>query len=86
MLALEVSRQHRAERRRRGLFQAVRSELARTVGVVPDEIVLVRQNTIPRTSSGKIQRGACRAAFLDEHARGAWAGWQRRASLVRRAG
>jgi 7-keto-8-aminopelargonate synthetase-like enzyme/acyl carrier protein len=43
----------------------VRSELADTVGVVPNEILLLRQNTIPRTSSGKIQRGACRASFLD---------------------
>ena len=29
-----------------------------------DAIVLVRSGTIPRTSSGKIQRHACRAAFL----------------------
>ena len=64
VLALEVSRHHRAADDDT-LFQGVRSELADTVGVVPNEILLLRQNTIPRTSSGKIQRGACRAAFLD---------------------
>ena len=64
VLALEVTRHHRASDDDT-LFQAVRSELADTVGVVPSEILLLRQNTIPRTSSGKIQRGACRAAFLD---------------------
>jgi 8-amino-7-oxononanoate synthase len=64
VLALEVSRHHRASDDD-ALFQSVRSELADTVGVVPSEILLLRQNTIPRTSSGKIQRGACRASFLD---------------------
>jgi len=64
VLALEVSRHHRAADDET-LFQAVRTELADTVGVVPNEILLLRQNTIPRTSSGKIQRGACRASFLD---------------------
>jgi 8-amino-7-oxononanoate synthase len=64
VLALEVSRHHRATDDDT-LFRAVRSELADTVGVAPNEILLLRQNTIPRTSSGKIQRGACRASFLD---------------------
>jgi len=64
VLALEVSRHHRAADDD-AVFHGVRTELADTVGVVPSEILLLRQNTIPRTSSGKIQRGACRAAFLD---------------------
>jgi len=64
VLALEVSRHHRVADDE-PLFQAVRSELAGTVGVLPSEILLLRQNSIPRTSSGKIQRGACRASFLD---------------------
>jgi 8-amino-7-oxononanoate synthase len=63
-LVLEVSRHHKADDDA-DLFQAVRTELAEAVGIVPEEIVLVRQNTIPRTSSGKIQRRACRAALLD---------------------
>lgn len=33
-------------------------------GLAPDTIVLVRCGTIPKTSSGKVQRRACRAAFL----------------------
>ena len=33
-------------------------------GLALDAIVLVRSGTIPRTSSGKIQRHACRTAFL----------------------
>ena len=65
VLVAEVVRQHKAGSDT-ALFQAIRTELASTNGVVPDEIVLIRQNTIPRTSSGKIQRRACRVAYLDD--------------------
>jgi 8-amino-7-oxononanoate synthase len=63
VLVAEVIRHHKPEMDS-ALFQAIRTELAGTIGVVPDEIVLIRQNTIPRTSSGKIQRRACRVAYL----------------------
>lgn len=63
VLVTEVTRHHKSEEDS-ALFQAIRTELAGTIGVVPDEIVLIRQNTIPRTSSGKIQRRACRVAYL----------------------
>jgi 8-amino-7-oxononanoate synthase len=59
----EVTRHHKSEEDS-AVFQAVRTELAGTIGIVPDEIVLIRQNTIPRTSSGKIQRRACRVAYV----------------------
>ena len=63
VLVAEVIRHHKPEQDS-VLFQAIRTELAGTVGTVPDEIVLIRQNSIPRTSSGKIQRRACRVAYL----------------------
>jgi 8-amino-7-oxononanoate synthase len=64
VLVAEVSRHHRSSADS-VLFQAIRSELAATAGIVPDEIVLIRQHSIPRTSSGKIQRRACRSSYLD---------------------
>lgn len=64
VLIAEVIRHHRPSADG-VLFQAIRSELSATVGIVPDEIVLIRQHSIPRTSSGKIRRRACRAAYLD---------------------
>ena len=42
----------------------IRRDVAREHDLVVDSIVLVRAGTIPRTSSGKIQRHACRDAFL----------------------
>ncbi len=34
-------------------------------GVTVRDVLLVQAGTIPRTSSGKIGRRACRAAYLD---------------------
>jgi fatty-acyl-CoA synthase len=35
------------------------------VGLPPGEIVLVAPGTLPKTSSGKLQRSLCRARFLE---------------------
>jgi fatty-acyl-CoA synthase len=35
------------------------------VGLPPDTIILVAPRTIPKTSSGKLQRSACKQAFID---------------------
>lgn len=43
---------------------AVRLALAERWGVCPDDVVLLAPNAIPRTSSGKPIRAACRAAYL----------------------
>ena len=64
VLVVEVARAHKSTNDS-AVFQAVRSELATTIGIVPDEVVLIAAHSIPRTSSGKIQRRACRAAYLD---------------------
>jgi 8-amino-7-oxononanoate synthase len=63
-LVLEVTRHHR-EAENEAVFSAVRRALAEREGVLPDVIVLVRQNGIPRTSSGKVQRRATRTMLLD---------------------
>ena len=43
----------------------IREQISLEFEVRAYAIALVRRNTIPRTSSGKIQRRACRAALLD---------------------
>lgn len=63
-IALEVTRHHR-ETEHEAVFSAVRRALAEREGVLPDVIVLVRQNGIPRTSSGKVQRRATRTMLGD---------------------
>jgi 8-amino-7-oxononanoate synthase len=60
---LERGRRERAELA--AAFEAIRSRLAREHEVAVEGIVLVRPNSVPKTSSGKIQRRACKRQFLD---------------------
>ena len=63
-IVLEVTRHHR-ETDNEAVFASVRRALADREGVLPDVVVLVAQNAIPRTSSGKVQRRATQAMLLD---------------------
>jgi 8-amino-7-oxononanoate synthase len=47
------------------VIQAIRRRVTAEHELPPDGIVLVRFGSIPKTSSGKIQRHACRSGFLD---------------------
>ena len=47
------------------LERAVVGAVTDSVGVPPKEVVLVAPGTVPKTSSGKLQRSACRAQFTD---------------------
>jgi len=47
------------------IAKKVRAAVAKEHGVQVAQLALVAPNSVPRTSSGKIQRGACRQAFLD---------------------
>lgn len=43
----------------------IRAAIVRDHELHADDVVLLRAGTVPKTSSGKIQRRACRAAYLD---------------------
>ena len=49
----------------RAVIDSVRRDVTTQHELPPDGVVLVRSGSIPKTSSGKIQRHACRDAFLD---------------------
>ncbi len=46
------------------LQQAIIEQVTIAVGVPPDEILLLPARMIPKTSSGKLQRSACKQAYL----------------------
>ncbi len=58
------------ERRKQGnlesIYQAVRRAVSFEHELALDAIVLIKAGSIPKTSSGKIQRHACRAGYLDD--------------------
>jgi fatty-acyl-CoA synthase len=50
---------------------AVTSAVYDAVGIPPEDVVLVRPGSLPKTSSGKLQRALCRSRYFDaelEHA------------------
>lgn len=49
---------------RKEIEKAIRSEVAEEHQIRITDIVLIAPNTIPKTSSGKVQRNACRQLFL----------------------
>ncbi len=46
------------------LSTAVRTEVAAAHGLQVHDLVFVRTGTLPRTTSGKVQRGVCRESYL----------------------
>jgi acyl-CoA synthetase (AMP-forming)/AMP-acid ligase II len=46
------------------IISSIRTAVAVNLGIQVHDIALVRNNTLLKTSSGKIQRNACRAAYL----------------------
>jgi acyl-CoA synthetase (AMP-forming)/AMP-acid ligase II len=49
------------------VVSAIRAALAREHGVDLSAVVLIKPATLPRTTSGKIQRSRCRTAYLQQN-------------------
>ncbi len=66
VLIQEVERRFRPEEHAAQTFAEIRKAIAIEHEVPIDTIVLVRTGTVPKTSSGKIQRHSCRDMFLND--------------------
>lgn len=64
VLALELDRRAEARVDAEAVFRAVRRAIAVEHGLPVHAVALLRTGTLPRTSSGKVQRHRCREAFL----------------------
>ena len=69
--------------RRRGyhwhdLLDKIRTAVTAEHELPPDAIVLVRHNSVPKTSSGKVQRHACREDFIQDTLKAVarWSAWE----------
>ena len=65
VLVAEVQRGYFRTHGAATIFRAVREAVARECGLAIGEIVLVPPGAVPKTSSGKTRRSACRQAYLD---------------------
>lgn len=61
---------------------AIRRDVTAEHELPPDAVILVRFGSIPKTSSGKIQRHACREEFLNDQLQivEKWLGWEQQDS------
>lgn len=62
-------------------IQAVRAAIIAHFDIPPAAIVLIRKGALLRTSSGKIQRNACRQAFLSDNGLEVVAAWREGKSI-----
>ena len=60
------------------ILNKIRTSVTSEHDLPPDAIVLVRHNSVPKTSSGKVQRHTCRKEFLDGtlEAVAQWSAWE----------
>ncbi len=60
------------------VIEAIRRSIVQVHELPPDAVVLVRSGSLPKTSSGKIQRHACLQAFREKSMRviAQWIGWE----------
>jgi 8-amino-7-oxononanoate synthase/acyl carrier protein len=65
VVVAELERGRRDQAEIASAFEAIRRRLATEHELAVEAIVLVRPNSVPKTSSGKIQRHACKRQFLD---------------------
>ena len=81
---------HEVERRQQreldGVFDAIRRAVAAEHELPVEAIALIKAGSIPKTSSGKIQRHACRQGFLDGTLQSVaeWRGWSEQAGSAPR--
>lgn len=51
--------------KREAIINNINETVATTLDIVPDKVVLVAPHTVPKTSSGKLQRAACKKMYMD---------------------
>lgn len=47
------------------ISEKIKDAIATHLDIAPDHVVLVAPHTVPKTSSGKLQRAACKSMYLD---------------------
>ncbi len=63
VIVAETREKNKSQRER--IVSDINDIVATTLDIVPDNIVLVEPHIVPKTSSGKLQRGACKTMYLE---------------------
>ncbi len=65
VVVAEVTRETLRRKAFEPIIAAMRQRLAEALDLATADLVLAQPGTVPKTSSGKIRRGACKQAYLD---------------------
>ncbi|MDJ0838209.1 MAG: amino acid adenylation domain-containing protein [Acidobacteriota bacterium] len=65
VVAAEINRRKRQDLKKEDVVAEIRSSVSQAHELLIHEIVLLRQGTLPKTSSGKIRRKLCKRQYLD---------------------
>lgn len=70
-LVVVAETREKNKERREQIAEAINGVISSTLDIVPDHIELVAPHVVPKTSSGKLQRSACKNMYLN-HQLGKW--------------
>ncbi len=79
VVVCEIERGERKDQHWEQVFQSIRSAVTDEHDLPPDAIVLVRAHSVPKTSSGKVQRHACKRNFENDEGMvviARWCAWE----------
>ncbi len=65
-LVIVVETNEKVSTVRKKMHHEINEKIAIVLGFVPDEVILVPPKTIPKTSSGKLQRSRTKLAYIDK--------------------
>lgn len=63
-LIVVAETKERSNAKRAQLAEQIKAALSAAIDAVPDQVVMVAPRTVPKTSSGKLQRAACKNMYL----------------------
>lgn len=64
-LVIVAEKQEKKAASSKVIIEQINAELINLLNIAADEIILIPAKTIPKTSSGKLQRSACKQAYLE---------------------
>lgn len=63
-LIIVAETQEKNPKKTERIIEKINEVISNALDIAPDQVVLVKPHTIPKTSSGKLQRSACKNAYL----------------------
>lgn len=64
-LVIVAETREQSKSAREAISQAIKEAVATALDVMPDHVIMVAPHVVPKTSSGKLQRSACKKMYLD---------------------